>query len=74
MSTAFQNGIELDHAYMDWSEAEDNEFRDIRPGVTLTVKAAFTVTDESEVEVEICDWVSMASNKIVSVFDLSKLS
>lgn len=74
MSTAFQNGIELDHAYMDWSEAEDNEFRDIRPGVTLTVKTAFTVTDESEVEVEICDWVSMASNKIVSVFDLSKLS
>lgn len=74
LSKAFQNGVELDMAYVDWAEEDDNEFRDVRPGVTLTVKAAFALTDESEVEYEIFDWVSPNANKVTAVFDLSKLS
>ena len=60
LEKAFQDGIELEHAVMGDVEGYDDEagWKDIRPGVSLDVDMAFSLRSESDVEVEVSNWLN----------------
>ena len=60
LEKAFQDGIELEHATMGDVEGYDGEaeWKDIRPGVSLDVDMAFSLRSESDVEVEVSNWLN----------------
>lgn len=74
---AFQDGVQLEPAFILDSDAyaeAGNSMKEIRPGSSLTIQAAFVMTSEtSVVEFEISELISL-SNDIVSMdFDPTSL-
>jgi len=55
---AFQNGIELDSAYLVDGLDSGASTRDVKPGVSITVQQAFELQDMSPVTVEVKEWIS----------------
>lgn len=56
---AFQKGIELDTSYFFAEGIEDNESKEIKPGVSVEVYTLFKYKDTSNVELEMYEWVSL---------------
>lgn len=77
LEKAFQDGVELDTAFIMDSEKYDADasMKDIRPGATLEVQAAYTLANTtSEVEFEVSDWTDFSSDSVVmKTFDPSTL-
>lgn len=70
---AFQNGVQCDHAYLDYDNKTgktelDNARKEIMSGVTITVAEAFKITDMSDVTLNIkdmWDWDNKTSTTAV---------
>lgn len=65
---AFQDGVELDDAYVVDDEIydRDNARREIRPGTTVDVQCAFILTSDSVVEFELKELISL-KREVVAV-------
>lgn len=62
--TAFQNGIESEHAYDD--DLNANENTDIRPGNTLEVIRSYKLIDQqTPVEIELKEFISFSNKKAI---------
>lgn len=69
---AFQDGVQLDYTVVE-SEYSDNEYRDVRPGTTITIDVSYILSSDSTVEFELSDWLSY-NNVLVRVdFDPTAL-
>ena len=72
---AYQNGVGLNKAYFVDDSAKyssDNQNKDIRTGVTLDVEVAYELNDtESDVEVEVTEFISFNKNTVTKVFQIS---
>ena len=72
---AYQNGIGLTRAYILDESANydsDDQERDIQKGVTLTVEVAYVLNDTTTpVDVEVMEYMSFSSKKLVKTFELS---
>lgn len=67
----FQNGIELEMAITDETTDEMNNYsKDIKKDVTLECCATYELSDDSDVEVEVSDWVSFDDSKGEQVLKL----
>ena len=64
---AFQNGVELDPAYVDLDGA-DNSMKDIRPGTTLDIHTSFVLADTSTVEFEATELISFSDDMVVTTY------
>ena len=62
---AFQNGVELEEAVLDESDAGD-QLKDVKPGGTIVVSEAFVLVDASEVGVEVTQAFSLNDKRIAS--------
>lgn len=69
---AFQNGIELQSSfYKVDDDIQDNNYLEIKPNVSLTVCSAFVLSDESDVELEVSQWISdkISDKMLLSVLE-----
>lgn len=77
LEKAFQDGVELDNAMIFDSSLYNAEMssKDVRPGTTIDVQCAFTLTSEtSPVELELSEAFSWTNNdKVTMNFDPSEL-
>lgn len=71
---AFQDGVELESAYLENSSTYngDNESKEIKPGITLKCQTAFVTSGTSNVEVEASELISLSDSKVVSTYSISK--
>lgn len=65
---AFQNGIQIDSGFGD--TVSDNRNKSIKPGVTISCEEAFVLTDNSPVEIEISELISLGNEMVVTTIDL----
>jgi hypothetical protein len=63
---AFQNGVQLEFTVV--SDTDDNSYKEIKPGATITVQRAYILEDDSTVTVELSEWLSF-SGKILATKD-----
>lgn len=68
--SAFQDGISLDHATLDWEheyeEVNSNLMTEIRPGATIEVAHVFKLRSETPViEVEVDEWISFDNKPLM---------
>lgn len=71
---AFQDGVELENAIiMNQDVFDSNSYmKDVRPGTTIDVQNAFTLTSETSiVEVEIAELISFTDEKVIMNFDIT---
>lgn len=73
----FQNGVELGTVYTSFGIEDeydfDNKSKEIKPGVSLDVQAAYELNDTtSDVEVEISEWISFNDDKITYTIKLAE--
>ena len=61
MEKAFQDGVQLEHAYMSGMD-NDGEWADVRPGAGTTFEKAYKTTSTSEVEVEVTEFMSLSDD------------
>ena len=68
----FQNGIECETAFVvdNVPESYENSMKDIQPGYSIEVCEAYSLTDMSDVTIEVTDWVSFSDKKDVQVITL----
>lgn len=68
MVTAFQDGVSLDYAITDGTTGYDLDasWKEIRPGTTQDVWCCFALTSESDVEVEVTEWISLNDDILAS--------
>lgn len=68
MVSAFQDGVELDYAITDGSTGYDLDasWKEVRPGTTQDVWCCFALTSESDVEVEVTEWLSLNDDILAS--------
>lgn len=69
---AFQDGVGLDTAIILDSAVYDSDagMKDVRPGTTIDVQCAFSLTNEaSVVEFEISELISFSNDRVVMNFD-----
>ena len=71
---AYQNGIELEKAYIliDGDPYDDsNESKEIKKGVTLEVEIPYILNDAAaDVEVEVEDWLGLSDKKVTKIFTI----
>ncbi len=68
---AFQNGIQCETAIlMDAPEVYDNSMKEIQPGATIEACQAFSVSDTSDVQIEVSSFLSFDDAKDVQVLTL----
>lgn len=67
---AFQNGIELEKSIFLMDDIEDNRSKDIRPGISVEVYSLFKPQDNSIVDLEVSEWISL-SDKPADTMQLS---
>lgn len=68
---AYQNGIELESTFVGHEEDDverDNAEKSIKTGVTLTCATCFVLSDESDVEVEAAELISLSDEKLEKTF------
>lgn len=60
-SKAFQDGVQLEVAMImdDANFSVENGMKDLRPGTSLAIQEAFVLTSESDVELEVEEFLSM---------------
>ena len=70
----YQNGVELSDAYIlddDADYSSEDSLKEIKKGATIEVEKAYELDDtETEIEVEVTDWLSLTEDKIVKTFSL----
>ncbi len=75
IDSAYQNGVELNHAYILDENANydsDNQSKAIKKGTSLEVEVAYKLNDSTtEVEVEVEELFSFSDNKLVKKFSIS---
>lgn len=54
---AFQNGVQLDSAYV--TDVDSNYTTELKPGASVTVRRAYSLSDESDVTVEVEEFLSL---------------
>jgi hypothetical protein len=65
LDKAFQNGVELESAYgTNWDSS--NSLKDIKPGASIQVQAAFVLDDASDITIEVEDWLTWSSDKLIA--------
>ena len=64
---AFQNGVELETSFFSIEDIEDNESKEIRPGVSVEVYSLFKTQDTSMVELEVSEWISFSDKPLDSM-------
>lgn len=68
---AFQNGVEEETAItMDSSAEMDNYFNEVQPGASSNVCQIFTLTDNSDVTIQVSDFISTDDSKDTQVIKL----
>lgn len=69
----FQNGIECETAIkMDAPDSYENYMKDIQPGTTIEVCQIFSITDTSDLTVEVSDLISFDSKKDTQILTLEE--
>lgn len=70
----FQDGIELESAVVtDKDYNVDNQVKEIKPGKSLNVQAAFLLNDTTTpIEVEVSELISFSDKKVVKTFDIAQ--
>ncbi|MBP3223618.1 MAG: DUF5067 domain-containing protein [Actinomycetaceae bacterium] len=63
---AYQNGVELEKAILSSDDVNYYEFKDVKNGAKQTVKVAYKLTDDSDVEVEVKEFISLNNDVIAS--------
>ena len=71
---AFQDGVELEHAYgiQGVEYNSDNETKDLKTGATLNCQTAFVLTSASPVEVEATAAFSFSSDKVTYTYQITE--
>ncbi len=72
---AFQNGIGLTKSYFveDDTYNSDNQMKEIKKGASLDVEVAYELNDtESDIVVEVAEFVSLSDKKITKTFSLTE--
>lgn len=72
---AYQNGIELESTFVGHEEDDverDNAEKSIKTGVTLTCATCFVLSDESDVEVEAAELISLSDEKLEKTFSAAQ--
>lgn len=67
---AYQNGVECTSAFLVDGVDAEKSLTNIKPGATLEVQEAYELTDTSNVEVEVTEWISFSDDKVVKTFTL----
>lgn len=73
---AFQDGVELEHAYFleypsaDWETWIDNDMRDLQSGASIKAAQAFVLSSTSPVEVQVTELVSLDDSKITKTYEI----
>ncbi len=68
---AFQNGVELDMAFVLEEDKEySNSSKEVKPGTTINVASLFELTDKSDVEIEVSELISFSNNKLVKTLTI----
>ncbi|MGI5958977.1 MAG: DUF5067 domain-containing protein [Massiliimalia sp.] len=72
-TTAFQDGVELEMAFMSSDNYDgDAQMKKIQPGITLPVQVAYSLTSQNPVTVEVTELISFDDEaKLVKEFTLS---
>ena len=65
---AYQNGIECTTAYFVDAVDSEKSLTNIKPGASLEVKEAYALNDNSDVEIEVTEWISFNDDKVVKTF------
>lgn len=72
--SAFQNGVGLNECYFADGSANfslDNQNKEIKKGVTLTVEVAFELNDSTtDVEIEVSELWSLNNKKVTKIFSI----
>ena len=73
---AFQNGVGLNEClFVDDSAhySSDNQTKDLRTGASLDIEVAYELNDEeSDVEIEVTELISLNKNSITKVFKITE--
>lgn len=69
---AFQNGVELEPAFLTEDYGAENELKDIRPGTTLDITEAFVLTDTTTVELEATELISLSDDMVVATYEFTE--
>lgn len=65
---AFQNGVEMDRAYMVDNEYDDNSIKEIRPNTKIKVAESFVLNDDkSPIVLEVSPWISFNNEKLMEI-------
>lgn len=73
LERAFQDGVELDSAFM-WDSpaySGENNSKEVRPGTTVDIQKAYTLTSYNTVEFELSEAFSWSDAKVAMNFDLT---
>lgn len=71
VTTAFQDGVELESTFGDDEDAEyDNWSKEIKSGATVTCAEYFTLNSESDVEFEVEETFSLSDTKLEKTFSV----
>ena len=70
---AFQDGVQLEFAFMDeFSDEYENSSKEVKPGTTLTCEMYYALTSDSEVEVEVYELISFGDAKLTKTFSVAQ--
>lgn len=71
---AYQDGIGLNECYFADDSAnynDDNQSKEIKNGASLDVEVAYVLNDtETDVEVEVTEWISFSDKKLTKTFTI----
>lgn len=72
LAKAFQDGVQLETAIIGDSDIFDSSayMKDIRPGVTLDIQQAFSLESNSNVEIEISEWIGFSDDVVSATFSI----
>lgn len=69
-AAVYQDGVELDYAYIGDDEIDNSSYTDIKPGTTLEVCEAYELRNTtSDIEVEVEEFFSLTDEKVCATFN-----
>ena len=70
---AFQDGVQLEFAFMDeFSDEYENSSKEVKPGTTLTCEMYYALTSDSDVEIEVSELISFGDAKLTKTFSVAQ--